>query len=68
MPLFRAADAKRKQLTAAGYRAHSMRQMIKRRLLDAGLPHHQSIAASRPRKNMMDSFLIAAGTQGVVTR
>jgi len=39
MPLFRAADGKRKQLTAAGYRAHSMRQMMKRRLKDAGLPH-----------------------------
>src|SRR5208282_4488548 len=39
MPLFRAADGKRKQLTAAGLRAHSMRQMLKRRLSDAGLPH-----------------------------
>jgi integrase/recombinase XerD len=39
MPLFRAADGKRKRLTAAGYRAHSMRQMMKRRLDDAGLPH-----------------------------
>ena len=38
-PLFRAADGKRKQLTPAGYRAHSMRQMLKRRLEDAGLPH-----------------------------
>ena len=39
MPLFRAADGKRRQLTPAGYRAHSMRQMLKRRLEDAGLPH-----------------------------
>ncbi len=39
LPLFRAADGKRKQLTAAGLRAHSMRQMLKRRLSDAGLPH-----------------------------
>jgi integrase/recombinase XerD len=39
MPLFRAADGKRKQLTAAGLSAHSMRQMLKRRLSDAGLPH-----------------------------
>jgi integrase/recombinase XerD len=39
MPLFRAADDKRRQLTAAAYRAHSMRQMLKRRLEDAGLPH-----------------------------
>jgi len=39
MPLFREADGKRKQLTAAGYRAHSMRQMMKRRLEGAGLPH-----------------------------
>jgi integrase len=38
-PLFRAAAGKRKQLTAARYRAHSMRQMMKRRLVDAGLPH-----------------------------
>jgi len=38
-PLFRAADGKRKQLTAVGLRAHSMRQMMKRRLVDAGLPH-----------------------------
>jgi len=35
----RGADGKRRQLTAAGYRAHSMRQMMKRRLTDAGLPH-----------------------------
>jgi integrase len=35
----RAADGKRKQLLAAGYAAHSMRQMMKRRLDDAGLPH-----------------------------
>jgi site-specific recombinase XerD len=38
-PLFRAAEGKRKQLTGAGYTAHSMRQMLKRRLNDAGLPH-----------------------------
>jgi site-specific recombinase XerD len=39
MPLFRAAAGKRRQLTAAGYRAHSIRRMLKRRLTDAGLPH-----------------------------
>jgi len=39
LALFRAADGKRRQLTPAGYRAHSMRQMLKRRLQDAGLPH-----------------------------
>jgi hypothetical protein len=39
MPVFRAADGKRRQLTPAAYRAHSMRQMLKRRLEDAGLPH-----------------------------
>ncbi len=39
LALFRAADGKRRQLTPAGYRAHSMRQMLKRRLEDAGLPH-----------------------------
>jgi hypothetical protein len=33
------AHGKCKQLTAAGYRAHSVRQMLKRRLEDAGLPH-----------------------------
>jgi site-specific recombinase XerD len=38
-PLFRAADGKRKQLTEAGYAADSMRHMMKRRLVDAGLPH-----------------------------
>jgi integrase/recombinase XerD len=38
LALFRAADGKRRQLTLAGYRAHSMRQMLKRRLEDAGLP------------------------------
>jgi integrase/recombinase XerD len=38
-PLFRAAEGKRKRLTEAGYAAHSMRQMLKRRLADAGLPH-----------------------------
>ncbi len=37
-PLFRAAEGKRKVLTASAYRAHSMRQMMKRRLEDAGLP------------------------------
>ena len=37
-PFFRAADGKRKALTGAGYVAHSMRQMLKRRLKDAGLP------------------------------
>lgn len=37
-PLFRAAEGKRKVLTASAYRAHSMRQMMKRRLADAGLP------------------------------
>ena len=36
-PLFRAADGKRKALTTSAYRAHSMRQMMKRRLYDAGL-------------------------------
>jgi site-specific recombinase XerD len=38
MPLFRAADGKRKALTKERYVAHSMRQMLKRRLKDAGLP------------------------------
>jgi site-specific recombinase XerD len=38
LPLFRAADGKRKALTPAPYRAHSMRQMMKRRLASAGLP------------------------------
>jgi site-specific recombinase XerD len=37
-PLFRAADGKRKQLTSNAYAAHSIRQMMKRRLEDAGLP------------------------------
>jgi site-specific recombinase XerD len=37
-PLFRAAAGKRKLLTGSAYRAHSMRQMMKRRLEDAGLP------------------------------
>ena len=37
-PLFRAADGKRKLLTSSAYRAHSMRQMMKRRLAAAGLP------------------------------
>jgi uncharacterized protein len=35
-PLFRAAAGKRKVLTTSAYRAHSMRQMMKRRLEDAG--------------------------------
>jgi len=39
MPLFRAADGKRRQLMEGGYAAHSIRQMLKRRLEDAGLPH-----------------------------
>ncbi len=38
-PLFRAAHGKRKKLTEAAYAAHSMRQMMKRPLKDAGLPH-----------------------------
>lgn len=37
-PLFRAADGRRRTLTRAPYAAHSMRQMLKRRLKDAGLP------------------------------
>lgn len=37
-PLFRAGDRKRKILTLAPYRPHLMRQMMKRRLEDAGLP------------------------------
>lgn len=37
-PLFRAADGKRKILSANVYGAHSIRQMLKRRLKDAGLP------------------------------
>ena len=37
-PLFRAAAGKKKCLTEAAYAAHSMRQMLKRRLHDAGLP------------------------------
>jgi hypothetical protein len=37
-PLLRAADGKRKLLTSSAYRAHSMRQMMKRRLENAGLP------------------------------
>ena len=37
-PLFRAAAGKRKLPTSSSYRAHSMRQMMKRRLADAGLP------------------------------
>ena len=39
MPLFRAAEKKRKCLTANGYKAHSVPQMLKRRLSQAGLPH-----------------------------
>jgi len=38
VPLFRAADGKRKQFTRKDYKAHSIRQMMKRRLEDAGLP------------------------------
>lgn len=38
MPLFRAADRKSKVLTINRYQAHSMRQMLKRRLTAAGLP------------------------------
>jgi site-specific recombinase XerD len=37
-PLFRAAEGKKKRLTGDRYDAHSMRQMLKRRLKDAGLP------------------------------
>ena len=37
-PFFLAAEGKRKVLTERGYTAHSMRQMLKRRLKDAGLP------------------------------
>jgi integrase/recombinase XerD len=37
-PLFRAADGKRKVLTPSPYGPHLMRQMMKRRLEDAGLP------------------------------
>jgi site-specific recombinase XerD len=37
-PLFRAADGKKKALTPDRYKAHSVRQMLKRRLDDAGLP------------------------------
>lgn len=37
-PLFRAADGRRKILTGDVYGAHSIRQMLKRRLRDAGLP------------------------------
>ena len=37
-PLFRAAVGKRKTLTSDRYDAHSVRQMLKRRLKDAGLP------------------------------
>jgi integrase/recombinase XerD len=38
MSLFRGAAGKRKRLTASAYTAHSMRQIMKRRLEDAGLP------------------------------
>jgi integrase/recombinase XerD len=38
-PLLRAADGKRKALTGDQYKTHSIRQMLKRRLKDAGLPH-----------------------------
>jgi integrase len=37
-PLFRAADGKRRALIDSAYTAHSMRQMMKRRL-EAGLSH-----------------------------
>jgi integrase len=37
-PLFRAANGKKKELTRDDYKAHSIRQMLKRRLEDAGLP------------------------------
>jgi len=37
-PLFRAADGKRPALTGNVYGAHLIRQMLKRRLKDAGLP------------------------------
>lgn len=37
-PLFRAAAGKSKTLTNDRYDAHSLRQMLKRRLKDAGLP------------------------------
>lgn len=37
-PLFRAADGKKRQLTKNAYGAHLIRQMMKRRLDDAGLP------------------------------
>jgi integrase/recombinase XerD len=36
--LFRAANGKKKELTKADYKAHPIRQMLKRRLEDAGLP------------------------------
>lgn len=36
--LFRAADGKKRQLTKSLYGAHLIRQMMKRRLDDAGLP------------------------------
>ena len=38
VPFFLAADGKRKALSERPYTAHSMRQMLKRRLKDAGLP------------------------------
>jgi integrase/recombinase XerD len=37
-PLLRSAEQKRKRLTTAGYQAHSIRQMLKRYLINAGLP------------------------------
>jgi integrase/recombinase XerD len=48
-PLFRAAEGKRKALTIERYTAHSRRQMLKRRLKDAGLsemfsPHSFRVA------------------------
>lgn len=38
-PLFRAAEKRRPALTAKGYSADLIRQMLKRRLAAAGLPH-----------------------------
>jgi site-specific recombinase XerC len=47
-PLFRAAAGKRRQLTNAAYAAHSMRQMLKRRLQD--WPAGTIFAAQLPRR------------------
>jgi integrase/recombinase XerD len=41
-PLFRAAAGRKKELTADAYAAHSMRQMLKRRLKDADLSNEFS--------------------------